>query len=46
LALIPDSYEVEVVDMRGKQKTPELLAKWQNGLDVIIISNQHPAGNK
>jgi predicted O-methyltransferase YrrM len=46
LALIPDSYEVEVVDMRGKQKTPELLAKWQNGLDVIIISNQLPAGNK
>jgi hypothetical protein len=43
LALIPDGYEVEVVDMRSKQKTPELLAKWQAGLDVIIISNQFPA---
>ena len=37
LLLIPGSYRVEVVDMRGKQKTPELLEKWQHGLDVIII---------
>lgn len=37
LLLIPGQCRVEVVDMRGKQKTPELLAKWQYGLDVIII---------
>lgn len=37
LLLIPAGYRVEVIDMRGKQKTPELLKKWEGGLDVIII---------
>ena len=37
LLLIPVGYGVEVWDMRGKQKTPELLEKWRHGLDVIII---------
>lgn len=29
-----------VYDMRGKQRTPELLARWQNGLDVIVVQKR------
>lgn len=37
LEMIPPQYETETIDMRGRQETRELLARWQNGLDVVII---------
>ena len=38
LSLIDNTkYKVSTVDMRNKQKNNQLLARWQNGLDIIII---------
>ena len=39
LLLLVDNtkYKVSTVDMRNKQQNPHLLARWQQGLDIIII---------
>lgn len=32
--------DVVVYEMKGKQKTDELLARWSNGLDVIVVKRK------
>lgn len=31
---------ITVHEMAGRQRTPELLARWQNGLDVIVVQKR------
>ena len=35
-----DLADVVVYEMKGKQKTDELLARWSNGLDVIVVKRK------
>jgi predicted fused transcriptional regulator/phosphomethylpyrimidine kinase len=40
LELVDDTkYKVTVVDMRLKQRDPQLLERWRSGLDIVIIEN-------
>lgn len=40
LKCIDQKHSVKVYDMRNKVKTPELLRRWKNGLDVIIVEKK------